>query len=233
MPSFSTPERISPVDEPASDVPAGAARTLAFLLSLRARGISDTAVLRAMENVPRALFAPARCADLAGADVSLPLACGQTMLAPGTVAALLAASRLESGQRVLEVGTGSGYVTALLARIAGEVVSVERYRSLAIAAAERLAAIGEDRAMVAQRDGLVLTREFGMFDRIVLTGSVQTLPENLLSLVNPGGRLVAAVVLEDMPRLVAVTRTETGGFREEIGAPYRLPPLVPGLGNAL
>lgn len=232
MPSFSTPERIDPAAAPDGG-PPHAAQTLAFLLALRARGISDTAVLRAMENVPRALFAPARCADLAGADVSLPLACGQTMLAPGTVATLLASLRMEAGQRVLEVGTGSGYVTALLARIAGEVVSVERYRSLAIAAAERLASIGEERARVAQRDGLALTREFGSFERIVLTGSVSMLPESLLSLVAPGGRLVAAVTLEGAPRLVAVTRTETGAFREELGDMLRLPPLVPGLGNAL
>ena len=92
--------------------PIGAA---SFVLSLRAKGIRDTALLRAMELVPREVFAPRRFTDLARTDVALPLPCGQTMTGPATVAAMLLALGVQAGQRVLEVGTGSGYVTALLA----------------------------------------------------------------------------------------------------------------------
>ena len=90
-------------------------RTVAFLLSLRARGVRDLALLRAMERVPREHFAPSRFADLARQDVSVPLPCGQTMTAPHTVAALVGALEMKPDCRVLEVGSGSGYVAALLA----------------------------------------------------------------------------------------------------------------------
>lgn len=214
-------------------VQSAAAETAAFLMGLRAKGIRDTSVLRVMENVPRALFAPARCADLARADVSLPLACGQTMLSPTMVATLLAALVCKPGQRVLEIGTGSGYITALLSRLVGEVVSVERYRGLVVAAAERLGALGAENVTVMHRDGLALTREFGGFDRILLTGSVTALPEGLFSALQPAGILVAVVPIDGLPRLVSVQRTQTGAFQETCGGVLRLPPLAAGLGGVL
>jgi protein-L-isoaspartate(D-aspartate) O-methyltransferase len=209
------------------------AETAVFLMSLRAKGIRDTALLRVMEGVPRSLFAPARCADLARADVSLPLACGQTMLAPSVVATLLAALACKPGQRVLEIGTGSGYITALLAQLAAEVVSVERYRGLAVAAAERLGALGATNVTVIHRDGLALSRELGGFDRILLTGSVTALPEGLFSALQPAGVLVAVVPVNGLPRVVVVSRTQTGAFQETHGAVMRLPPLAPGIGGVL
>ena len=114
----------------------------AFVLSLRARGVFDRAVLSAMERVPREVFAPRRYADLARSDVALPLACGQTMTSPAVVAAMLAALDVRPGHRVLEVGTGSGYVTALLSRMGAEVHSVERRATLAESASHRLASAG-------------------------------------------------------------------------------------------
>jgi hypothetical protein len=94
-------------------------RTVAFLLSLRARGVRDITLLRAMERVPREHFAPSRFADLARQDVSVPLPCGQTMTAPHTVAALVGALEMKPDCRVLEIGSGSGYVAALLAAMGG------------------------------------------------------------------------------------------------------------------
>jgi protein-L-isoaspartate(D-aspartate) O-methyltransferase len=193
------------------------AETAAFLMSLRAKGIRDTALLRVMEGVPRSLFAPARCADLA----------------PSVVATLLAALACKPGQRVLEIGTGSGYITALLAQLAAEVVSVERYRGLAVAAAERLGALGATNVTVIHRDGLALSRELGGFDRILLTGSVTALPEGLFSALQPAGVLVAVVPVNGLPRVVVVSRTQTGAFQETHGAVMRLPPLAPGIGGVL
>src|SRR5690606_5170717 len=98
-----------------------------FILSLRGSGIRDVELLRAMELVPREIFAPRRFTDLARTDVAIPLPCGQTMTAPRTVAVMLLALDVHPGQRILEIGTGSGYVSALLARMGAMVSSVERF----------------------------------------------------------------------------------------------------------
>src|SRR5829696_1031934 len=132
---------LSPIEAPA-EAPSERVDAASFILSLRARGIRDTAVLSAMERVRRDLFAPRRFADLARTDVSLPLPFGQTMTAPSTVAAMLVALGARPGERVLEVGTGSGYVSALLARIGCRVITVERYEALAEEAQTRLDVAG-------------------------------------------------------------------------------------------
>jgi protein-L-isoaspartate(D-aspartate) O-methyltransferase len=203
-----------------------------FVLGLRARGIRDTEVLRAMELVPREIFAPRRFADLARSDVALPLPCGQTMTAPGTVATMLAALGVEAGQRILEIGTGSGYVTALLVRLGAQVVTVERYGSLAESAVGHLKAAGVNTSVRMEvADGLA-QRPRERFDRILLNGARPQVPATLTPLLGPGGRLVGAVTVEGAPRLVRVDRVE-GETREEIGAPLRISPLVSGAAISL
>lgn len=209
-------------------------RTVAFLLSLRAQGVRDLTVLRAMEKVARERFAPSRFADLARQDVSVPLPCGQTMTAPHTVAALLTALDMQAGARVLEIGTGSGYVTALLAAMGGEVVSLERYRTLALAAHERVAGSGYGSCVeLRHADGLQPDRTLGRFDRILVNGVTAAIPEALLTRLSPGGRLVGALRVAGAARRVVVTRQADGEFDHVPGPPLRLPPLVPGLARAL
>lgn len=209
-------------------------RTVAFLLSLRAQGVRDLAILRAMEKVARERFAPARFADLARQDVSVPLPCGQTMTAPHTVAALLTALDLQPSARVLEVGTGSGYVAALMAAMGAEVVSLERYRTLALAAHERVAGSGYGRAVeLRHADGFQPDRTLGRFDRILVNGVANAIPEALMTRLSPGGRLVGALRVEGAARRVVVTRLAEGGFDHAMGPSVRLPPLVPGLARAL
>ncbi|MFJ5369808.1 protein-L-isoaspartate O-methyltransferase [Bosea sp. CER48] len=209
-------------------------RTVAFLLSLRARGVRDLPLLRAMERVPRDRFAPARFADLAREDVSVPLPCGQTMTAPHTVANLLGALDMQMGARVLEVGTGSGYVSTLLAALGGEVVSLERYRSLALAAHERVSGSGFGKLIdLRHADGFQPDRTLGRFDRILVNGVTQTVPEALLMRLSNGGRLVGALRIEGIARRVVVTRVGDDEFDHATGPVLRLPPLVPGISRAL
>jgi protein-L-isoaspartate(D-aspartate) O-methyltransferase len=223
------------VDDITADLAASEGeRTVAFLLSLRAQGVRDLPLLRAMERVPRERYAPSRFADLARQDVSVPLPCGQTMTAPHTVANLLTALEMQPGARVLEIGTGSGYVASLLAAMGGQVVSLERYRTLALAAHERLAGSGYEQSVdLRHADGLQPDRTLGQFDRILVNGVTHAMPEALLSRLAPGGRLVGALRIEGMARRVVVTRQADGGFDHALGPAVRLAPLAPGLARAL
>jgi protein-L-isoaspartate(D-aspartate) O-methyltransferase len=206
--------------------------TVAFLLSLRSRGIRDIAILRAMEKVPRDLFAPRRFADLARADVSLPLPCGQTMTAPAQIAVMLRSLGVEPHHRILEIGTGSGYVAAVLAQLGRTVLSLERLRTLAIAAVERMTTLSVDNVTLEQADGLSVGTAFGRFDRILMNGTVETLPDRLIDALTDEGRLVTAMRSEAGVHLVRVTRVGEE-IVEERGETLRLPPLVPGLAAAL
>src|SRR6187401_2355757 len=115
-----------------------------FLLTLRRRGIADQAVLRAMDEVPREYFVETAFVGTAYADRALPIACGQTISQPYVVAYMTEELRVASGHSVLEIGTGSGYQTAVLSRLARDVVSIERYRTLADTARARLKTLGYD-----------------------------------------------------------------------------------------
>jgi protein-L-isoaspartate(D-aspartate) O-methyltransferase len=204
----------------------------AFVLGLRAQGVRDLPLLRAMEQVPRGHFAPRRFADLARADVAVPLPCGQTMTMPGVVAQLVTALRVSDGQRVLEIGTGSGYVTALLAHMGAQVTSLERYQTLALAAYERLSGLGI-RADLQHADGLAVGRMHARYDRILVNGVVDALPEGLLSRLETGGRLVGAIRIDGLARLVVVQKGADGRLDHQLGAAVRLTPLMPGLSQAL
>jgi protein-L-isoaspartate(D-aspartate) O-methyltransferase len=203
-----------------------------FILSLRARGIRDVALLRAMELVPREVFAPRRFTDLSRTDVALPLPCGQTMTAPGTVAAMLLSLGVAPGQRVLEVGTGTGYVTALLARLGAEVVTVERFNTLAESAAQHLRIVEAGKVRVEIGDGLA-TRVRDRFDRILLNGACPEIPHGVTSLLAQGGRLVGALATEGLPRLVRIDRSEGDELRQELGQALRISPLVTGIAATL
>ncbi|AWN55540.1 protein-L-isoaspartate O-methyltransferase [Methylobacterium sp. 17Sr1-1] len=216
-----------------AEAASGAVETAAFVLGLRARGVRDAAVLGAMERVPREAFAPLAFRDLARRDLALPLPCGQTMTAPSVIATMLAALNPQ-GARVLEVGTGSGYATALLLRLgAAEVVSLERYATLARNARSRLDALGFGAAMVGLADGCAPPEEAGSFDRILVNGRLVDLPQALIARLNPGGRLVGALGTPAGPRLVAIAQEADGPWRQVRETPLRIGPLTPGLAATL
>ena len=203
-----------------------------FILSLRANGIRDTALLRAMELVPREVFAPRRFTDLARTDVALPLPCGQTMTGPATVAAMLLALGVQPGQRILEVGTGSGYVTALLARLGAEVTSIERFNTLAESAGQHLKIVEAGKVRLEVGDGLA-ARVRDRFDRILLNGARPEIPETVTSHLGPGSRLVGAITIEGVPHLVRIERNAEGELTQSVGAPLRISPLVTGIAATL
>lgn len=207
---------------PAEDEPR--VEAAAFVLALRGRGVSDLGVLRAMETVRREVFAPRRYADLARQDVALPLACGETMTAPATVALMLAALGVRPGQRILEIGTGSGYVTALLASMGAAVQSLERRFTLAESAWYRLKAAGYASACDLDcRDGLSIDESSARFDRILLNGTVASVPASLTSRLAPGGRLACGIARQTGGSdLLLVARDSGGALAQRIGAPLRL-----------
>jgi protein-L-isoaspartate(D-aspartate) O-methyltransferase len=185
-----------------------------------------------MERVPRERFAPPALRAWARRDLALPLPCGQTMTAPSVVAAMLTALDPPRGARALEVGTGSGYATALLLRLGcASVESLERYAGLAEAAAQRLDAEGFAAASVVHADGCAPGE--GAFDRILVNGVVPALPDALLARLAPGGRLVGAVAGAGGARLAVVERGEEGFGRRQPEPALRLAPLTPGLAETL
>ena len=165
----------TPSDERASGNPEAEER-IQFMLRLRARGIRDLRLLRALERAPRSLFMPQRYADVAGRDIALPIGGGQTSPPPSIVGAMIEALEPPARGRALEVGTGSGYATALLAQLCGEVLSLERQRPLALEAAARLAAFGLDNVRVEWVDALAYDPAPARFDAILVNALVAAPP---------------------------------------------------------
>src|SRR3954467_1732850 len=158
-----------------------------FQLTLRRRGISDQAVLRTMEEVPRDVFVAAGDRSYAYRDSALGIACGQTISQPFVVAYMTEQLQLQKGHKVLEIGTGSGYQAAILSRLSGQVVTIERYRTLADGARERLANLGYDNVEVALGDGFDVPASAGTFDRIMITAAMEQIPETLTERLAPAG----------------------------------------------
>jgi protein-L-isoaspartate(D-aspartate) O-methyltransferase len=204
-----------------------------LLLALRRQGISDQAVLRAMDEVPRERFVEPQDAAMAYADRALPVSCGQTISQPYVVAYMTEQLAVQPHHRVLEIGAGSGYQTAVLSRLAREVVTIERYRTLADKARERLAGLGFDNVEVVAGDGLIALPGQGAFDRILVTAAGADIPQSLIDQLADGGVLIMPVgPAEGTQRIVKVTHTAQGLKREDLIA-VRFVPLLPGAAREL
>jgi protein-L-isoaspartate(D-aspartate) O-methyltransferase len=204
-----------------------------FLLTLRRRGIMDRTVLRAMDEVPRGRFVEDEFADAAHADQALPIACGQTISQPYVVAYMTEQLAVRPHHRVLEVGTGSGYQAAVLSRLGREVVSIERYRTLAEAARARLSALGYDNVEVVTGDGFAGVPDKAPFDRIIVTAAAETVPETLVDQLADDGILVLPVgPRRGTQHIVKLTKSPTGIEREDLIA-VRFVPMMPGQAEEL
>src|SRR5207244_8850754 len=162
-----------------------------FQLTLRRRGISDQAVLRTMEEIPREAFVEPGDASFAYRDSALGIACGQTISQPFVVAYMTEQLQVQKQHRVLEIGTGSGYQAAVLSKLCREVVSIERYRTLADIARKRLKKLGYGNIEVILGDGYDIPDTLGTFDRIIVTAAMESIPEKLLQRLEPRGILIA------------------------------------------
>jgi protein-L-isoaspartate(D-aspartate) O-methyltransferase len=204
-----------------------------FQLTLRRRGISNQAVLRAMEDVPREAFVEEGDRRDAYRDSALGIACGQTISQPFVVAYMTEQLQLQKSHRVLEIGTGSGYQAAVLAQLAGQVVTVERFRALADTARKRLEKLHCSNVEVILADGLSLPAELGSFHRIMVTAAMVAIPEGLLDRLEPEGVLIAPVgPHHGVQTLVRVVRTETGFASKEL-VDVRFVPALPGIAREL
>jgi len=207
---------------------------MGFQLALRRRGISDQAVLRAMDEVPREHFVAPEFADSAYADQALPIACGQTISQPYVVGYMTEQLEVAPEHRVLEIGTGSGYQAAVLSRIASEVVSIERYRTLADVASERLKTLGYGNVTVIAGDGLKGAAERAPFDRIIVTAAADAVPQALVDQLAVGGKLVLPLGPHKGTQfIVKLTKEANGELKREELIAVRFVPLLPGQAREL
>jgi protein-L-isoaspartate(D-aspartate) O-methyltransferase len=206
---------------------------MGFMLTLRRRGIADQAVLHAMDEVPREHFMEPPFADSAYADRAMPIACGQTISQPYVVAYMTEQLDVRPNHRVLEVGTGSGYQAAVLSRLAREVVSLERYRTLANSARARLKTLGYDNVEVLLGDGLGGEPLRAPYDRIIVTAAAESIPPALVAQLADGGIMVLPLGPHGgAQELLKLTRTGTKLERENLIA-VRFVPLLPGQAREL
>jgi protein-L-isoaspartate(D-aspartate) O-methyltransferase len=218
-------------DESDDDSPA--TQRARLILSLRSQGVSDAAVLNALEQTPRELFTPDLFKARSWEDSALPIACGQTISQPFIVGLMTQALTIEPRARVLEIGTGSGYQTAVLSRLARLVYTVERYRTLMGEAEARFKALQLGNIITRFADGGEGWPEQAPFDRILVTAAAPAEPKTLLAQLKPSGILVAPIGRGPIQTLKRYVGDGQGGFKEEVLCDVRFVPLLDGVAREL
>lgn len=198
-----------------------------MIMRLRSRGISDTNVLRAIEKTPRTVFVPDALKMQSYDERDIPIACGQNLLAPLTTAILCQTLEVQPDHKVLLIGTGSGYSTAVLSHLCKRVYSVERYKSLSEAAEETLRGLAVN-TVLRHGDGRYGWKGQAPFDRILICASVRMFPTALLDQLTGNGRM--ATVVDG--QLSVASRAE-GETLEKAITPLNIPPLEPGKSQAI
>ena len=194
---------------------------------IAARGIHDQNILQAMHDVPREAFVPTALADQAYEDMPLPIEAGQTISQPYIVGLMIDAARIEAGDTVLEVGAGSGYAAAVISRIAGKVVAIERQHDLVEIARERLQHLGYANVEIVEGDGTRGWPDEAPYDAILAAASGSHVPEALIAQLSPGGRLIMPVGdPQAVQELIKVTKQDDGILRQENLGAVRFVPLI-------
>ena len=206
---------------------------LAFLLAMREKGLRDPRLLRPFELIPRQRFVSSRFADLAAGDTSLPIGCGQTIGPPSSLAMMMAMLEISSDHTVLEIGTGTGFSTAILSQLAAQVISVERFKTLGIEARVRVRGFHITNTTVIHGDGMEGVADFAPFDRILIDASFEAPPLALLGQLLPGGRMVGVRRIGHESRIAQYQMDPERGVIETLGEFITLPPLLEGVSQAL
>jgi protein-L-isoaspartate(D-aspartate) O-methyltransferase len=205
--------------------PTAAAKALSQRMA-HSSGVADPRILSAFEQVPREAFLPPDLSGRAYEDVALPIGLGQTISQPSMIALMLQALQCLPQHRVLEVGSGSGYVLALLSQMGCEVFGVERHSELAARAAETLRAIGVAGVVVQEGDGTLGLPQHAPFDRILVSAGAAAIPDALLAELAEGGRLVMPVGSAESQILVTCERDDKGTLHYRAGASCIFVPLI-------
>ena len=199
-----------------------------LILRLRRVGVTDQKVVSAIESIPREMFVPAESQREAYAERALPIECGQTISAPVIVGMMTAALDVHDRDRVLEVGTGTGYQTAVLAKLARRVYTIDRFRTLVATAESRFKTLRLSNVTTLVGDGMNGWPEQAPFDRIIVTAASEEVPVALKKQVRVGGVIVMPVgPIDGVQKLMRLERTEDG-FDEKPLADVRFVPLIPG-----
>jgi len=204
-----------------------------LFLRLRAEGLADKALLTALEQTPRTLFLSAAYSDAAYQDRLVPIDCGGFAESADLVAKLIASTMIKPEHRVLDLGTGSGFLAAVAARLAERVVTIDRYKTLVQLAQQRFAHLGLGNIMSRQADGLKGMSGEGNFDRIIATCAFETMPRQFVDQLASGGVMLAPLVQESGRTLmVRLTKIGSRFEREDLfEVPYRV--FIPGIAAAL
>ena len=204
-----------------------------LILALRSQGVSDPKVLNAIEKTPRQLFTQELFRERAFEDSALPIACGQTISQPFIVGLMSQALNIDRRDRVLEIGTGSGYQTAILSKLARLVYTVERYRTLMQEAEGRFKALDLTNIVTRFGDGGEGWPEQAPFDRIMVTAAAPEEPKKLLAQLKPNGVLVAPIGKGPVQSLRRYAGDGKGGFKTELLCEVRFVPLLDGVAREL
>jgi protein-L-isoaspartate(D-aspartate) O-methyltransferase len=205
------------------------ARKIRLLMELRSQGMADTAVLSAMERVPRDLFVPEAFQDQAYENIALPIGAGQTISQPQIVAEMTAALELGPRMKVLEIGTGSGYQAAVLSHLCRRLYTIERHRSLAEEAEARFAQLRLTNIVMLVGDGGGGWPAQAPFDRIIVTARAAMVPDALVEQLREDGVMILPVVEEGRSQRVVRLRRTAAGVERETLTDARFVPLLDGL----
>ena len=201
----------------------------AFLLRLRGKGIVGKELIAAFEATPRGDFVPERWQEAAWAEGMVPIECGEAIEGADLQAQVVHALAIEPGHRVLEIGAGSGYTAAVMARLAARVVTVERFKTLTEQARRRFEALGLTNVFVRQADGSAGLAAEGPFDRIIVWAAFESLPRSFVDQLSSGGIMIAPIgPAEGEQVLTKLTKVGSRFEREEIGI-VRLQPMASGV----
>jgi protein-L-isoaspartate(D-aspartate) O-methyltransferase len=215
--------------EPSRDAPALIEKKLRLLMVLRGAGLSDARVLGAIEKTPREKFVPPAFEDRAYDNVALPIGHAQTVSQPYMVALMTEKLAVEKRHNILEIGTGSGYQTAVLARLGRRIFTIERHRELLLEAERRFGELRLHNIVARFGDGSKGWPEQAPYDRVIVTAAASAVPAALVDGLAPGGVLVAPVGADHRDQqLVRIRRKDHGFLTEDLG-PVRFVPLMIGL----